>query len=1342
MEAGSKRKRDLDCPRITFHAPGRTFMRLFREDSLEGLKNAVKTKLGLEPNATISLTQMQNGPDVVLEDEDDFDAFYNVLHSAKTATIRVTTKQATALNQARPVLWIELKMELTDSLARGNFEQEEAEVGCRFSDPNPRQYGSDSYNLNSYLQETSPKRSKSTSNTMPSSAASAQASAALPPAQDQDGASSTANQGAETDAKKSKRKGKKATKDTSSETPRAVADVSITEAIEKANENIARKSPVTESTLRSAGSGEAVLLPTKELPATGVGNQKEAKAKKPQSTVVNPPQKASPVSASKKKRGRSKSKVREATTSAVDSETNETVSSTPDPQINTSLATISRLMIEKYLIPASSMDNMEPAAPIKAPVPPESTSDAQPDNVLSEPTAQIKPTCPYCGKILTHDRSRCPMIRAKNLHIIENRITELKEDATEDTDSVRANAIEILEAALLRKRGAEFKKVAPSNVSSSERPSTKLFSSTMPTPKTMKNASSVTEPPPSARRSPSPSSSNSDESIPLQKSSQKPAPQHKIALLQKSPSPPQIISGSPSMPSKTAVALTRTGNNSETESPLGDEVPQPRTKTDVQAEDSDSESSGSSEVQSPQFQHDPLPSAVDISGYSDKDLEVLIRGPGSPLKSVELPSSESSEDEAMEGEDDQLENELEGPRGHSRQPQRSYAPSNDSSDEEIGGDDENEDEPFYTPSGRGSVASIPPIVSHLGEVGNEFEKRSQPVPLPIPEQPQPLRRGASFQEMNRRLSSVEADKVGNDAFEQVLIEENAVFDLARRESPQSSLQEVTPRLGTKYPQSSLGPDQGQDTEGQEPESSEAAAAESKSPGDSLPEDVDEAEPVQATELDPVETHDALEDTRIRQRSPIEAAEDHEVPTRLPIQEPSPQVPERELTPKPGIVQRMRNRAGLASPPKEHASSSNLNSNLTIAPGAKPRSTRAATLRSQKLATIGSGQGEDATNVADVTPVTPLGKPNLKKCVMPVKPVSTRSKAAAGRIVAEANGDEERPDPPPRRSTRAASRIVATTSQPQVASIPNDSQPTARRTRQSKAASISEDATETSQIVIKNQTKRTKKNEAKAATKSPIPSPSYEDAQSIASGSQATENHVPLPPSPPMSLDAWETIPAETSGGATHSDAMVDELQTDVEAMEPIPFPLKPQFQRKSAALGRKQSLFRLEQAISTPEDHSTAKRKGKGKDIPLFMPSESQDAFPYSQFQSELPDPEESDSSNSEAEVRKAVVKKPPASQSQPTRYRKLSDIASQTSKLFTPKLLRQSTGLLQSTPSVPSKRKERLNQMYGMMGKNRGDDDSDDDSGQGSDSDVEKASHIPRSRKAGAGLKGRMSVA
>ena len=120
-----KRKRGTDYPRITYHASGRTFDRLFKgnvvsyrvytchlihhgvEESLKEMKEIARTKLGIPPNAVIVLEQIRDGQPIDLEDgeahhprqhvvltlgyaDDDFDAFYSVAHSTSIANVRVS----------------------------------------------------------------------------------------------------------------------------------------------------------------------------------------------------------------------------------------------------------------------------------------------------------------------------------------------------------------------------------------------------------------------------------------------------------------------------------------------------------------------------------------------------------------------------------------------------------------------------------------------------------------------------------------------------------------------------------------------------------------------------------------------------------------------------------------------------------------------------------------------------------------------------------------------------------------------------------------------------------------------------------------------------------------------------------------------------------------------------------------------------------------------------------------------------------------------------------------------------------------------------------------------------
>ncbi|KIK27053.1 hypothetical protein PISMIDRAFT_219217 [Pisolithus microcarpus 441] len=60
--------------RITYHAGPRAFERLFKERSLQELKDVVRRKLGLGSEATVKLKQMRSNALLDLDDDDDFEA--------------------------------------------------------------------------------------------------------------------------------------------------------------------------------------------------------------------------------------------------------------------------------------------------------------------------------------------------------------------------------------------------------------------------------------------------------------------------------------------------------------------------------------------------------------------------------------------------------------------------------------------------------------------------------------------------------------------------------------------------------------------------------------------------------------------------------------------------------------------------------------------------------------------------------------------------------------------------------------------------------------------------------------------------------------------------------------------------------------------------------------------------------------------------------------------------------------------------------------------------------------------------------------------------------------------
>lgn len=82
---GEKRRRETGIPRIVCKAADRRFDRLLKEDSLEELLTNIRQKLRLAPDSSLKLVRVAaDGQSVDLEDEDDFDALYNLAHTTAT----------------------------------------------------------------------------------------------------------------------------------------------------------------------------------------------------------------------------------------------------------------------------------------------------------------------------------------------------------------------------------------------------------------------------------------------------------------------------------------------------------------------------------------------------------------------------------------------------------------------------------------------------------------------------------------------------------------------------------------------------------------------------------------------------------------------------------------------------------------------------------------------------------------------------------------------------------------------------------------------------------------------------------------------------------------------------------------------------------------------------------------------------------------------------------------------------------------------------------------------------------------------------------------------------------
>ncbi|KAK0212803.1 hypothetical protein DFS33DRAFT_67920 [Desarmillaria ectypa] len=80
---------------ITFHSPIRTFNRIFAENSLWEMKDAVRKKLGVSLALPIHLDHLQGEYCIALEDDDDFSAFQLLAKSIASLVVRVTVGDTT-----------------------------------------------------------------------------------------------------------------------------------------------------------------------------------------------------------------------------------------------------------------------------------------------------------------------------------------------------------------------------------------------------------------------------------------------------------------------------------------------------------------------------------------------------------------------------------------------------------------------------------------------------------------------------------------------------------------------------------------------------------------------------------------------------------------------------------------------------------------------------------------------------------------------------------------------------------------------------------------------------------------------------------------------------------------------------------------------------------------------------------------------------------------------------------------------------------------------------------------------------------------------------------------------
>jgi hypothetical protein len=211
--------------------------------------------------------------------------------------------------------------------------------------------------------------------------------------------------------------------------------------------------------------------------------------------------------------------------------------------------------------------------------------------------------------------------------------------------------------------------------------------------------------------------------------------------------------------------------------------------------------------------------------------------------------------------------------------------------------------------------------------------------------------------------------------------------------------------------------------------------------------------------------------------------------------------------------------------------------------------------------------------------------------------------------------------------------------------------------------------------------------------------------------------------------AWEETEVADEQGPMDASQTIPETPTKTPAKVPVPLTTRRNAEQSLASwdilegnsLAENESLVDEIRHSSDTQIPAVVNGASNGLD-PLFLHTESQQSFPYSQYPNAQREPP--DTEDEEDEVQASVVK-PRASTKSSSKFRSLTEIASQPT-LFTP--------TMHLTPNNSAK--EEVINLYGRS--NKGDEEeesSDSDTESESDAKTRK-SHIPISRRAGMHLK------
>ncbi|KAF9049867.1 hypothetical protein BJ165DRAFT_957972 [Panaeolus papilionaceus] len=356
------------------------------------------------------------------------------------------------------------------------------------------------------------------------------------------------------------------------------------------------------------------------------------------------------------------------------------------------------------------------------------SKDTAPES-KTEPTTsvsrKVKPTsCPYCDTTPYHYRSKCKLFRSAGVKSLEARIQQLEAIPGSSIEDVqKQNVLEELKREVENKSGRPY--IAPSLIP------------TTPAPASSK-----------------PTTSTETLSFP---------PSHSNTLAVRSPAQLNGATVPPLTPPSTDQQSASESSQSEDEARLP-VAPGSTNKTPskISTIKSPQETSKGPPKPKPLQVINPLNTLVtafspfldvrDISSYTEKDLEALIRGP--PVSSKDVPSTETSEDEDEQGGEDLVVDEDEDGRESTNERSR----PNYASEEE---EEEEEEEDLSEGVDKVSAPLEPPrLVSEaLGKDTSESSGSGGSSPENFHEG------NISFQQMEALGSFLQIDRTGDVAFE-------------------------------------------------------------------------------------------------------------------------------------------------------------------------------------------------------------------------------------------------------------------------------------------------------------------------------------------------------------------------------------------------------------------------------------------------------------------------------------------------------------------------------------------------------------------------------------------------